>query len=128
MTLNKAHIAYFSKTDSLYNEIFGTIVKHKNDHNDLQTIKADYLIDNIVCAFDEWKNSPILKNIDFDTLFILNKSPIPYLQEIELNNTKMYRYYRFLTHDKGSVNIYTLLFHDGKEWKEHETKKAKYNY
>jgi hypothetical protein len=94
---SEAHIAYFAKADSLYSTIFGgmdtesindfaskayddwrkqrfedynnlpPIVRHNNKSSDLQTIQADFLIDNIVCAFDEWQHNPLLKNMDFDT-------------------------------------------------------------
>nr|WP_297167091.1 discoidin domain-containing protein [uncultured Dysgonomonas sp.] len=47
---------------------------------------------------------------NFDTLFILQTPPVPYLQEIILNNSKAYRYYRFFTADKSPVNIAHMEF------------------
>lgn len=46
----------------------------------------------------------------YDTLYVLNHTPYPYLQEIQLNNSKSYRYYRFLHPGRHSVNIAHMEF------------------
>ena len=35
---------------------------------DVQILSADYIIDNLEQAFDEWQNSPLLRNVSFDEL------------------------------------------------------------
>lgn len=51
----------------------------------------------------------------YDTLAILERAPYPYLQEINLNNAKEYRYYRFWTPDRSPVNIAHMEFLDSSE-------------
>ncbi len=48
-------------------------IKKTTTLSDLQCIRADFLIDNIESAFDEWEHNPLLRNMDFETFkeFIL---------------------------------------------------------
>lgn len=47
---------------------------------------------------------------NYDTLFILQNVPAPYLQEVLFNNNKAYRYYRFRTLGDEAVNIAHMEF------------------
>lgn len=51
----------------------------------------------------------------YDTLYTLDAAPVPYLQEVSLNNEKAYRYYRFWTADGAPVNIAHMEFLGHKE-------------
>lgn len=46
----------------------------------------------------------------YDTLLVINETPKCHLQELSFNNTKKYRYYRFLTADKKPTNIAHMEF------------------
>lgn len=45
-----------------------------------------------------------------DTLAYLEEEPVPYLQEIDLNNTKAYQYYRFYSGNGGPIHMAEMEF------------------
>lgn len=47
---------------------------------------------------------------NYDTLYIIEKTPVPYLQEITFENYKKYRYYRFCTSNGEPINIAHMEF------------------
>ncbi len=49
-------------------------------------------------------------NKTFDTLFSIQSTPIPMLQEFDINNTKKYRFYRFFSANKRPSNVAHLEF------------------
>ncbi|WP_146212774.1 hypothetical protein [Dysgonomonas alginatilytica] len=69
--------------------------------------KLKELQQKLVGAFFSGSND---EKKNFDTLFVLQTAPLPYLQEIKLNNNKTYRYYSFSTADKSRVNIAHMEF------------------
>ena len=62
---------------------------------------------NLIGAFFTGSN---MDEGNSDTLNVLTNAPIPYLQEISLNNNKAYRYYRFFTPEIQPVNIAHMEF------------------
>ena len=96
LSLDNSYHSFFTQTDSLYNTIFsymdislrssfkpnsydetrknnGETFSHLpkpeikvNSLCDLQVITAEFLIDNIEKAFEEWENNPLLRNMDFE--------------------------------------------------------------
>ena len=104
VSLSNEYVDYFTTTDSLFNLYFGGMTAkqiktrafkipdsirnrlssiynefpqpvYSKGKKDIETVSADFLIDNIETAFSLWRSSPLLKDMSFDEF---KESVLPY--------------------------------------------------
>lgn len=116
--LSPAYFNYFRTIDSICNVDAGAI---KNDSlkrhfgrsfdsipapaesqskSDIELLSADYIIENIELAFEEWKNSPLLKKISFNEF---KEWILPY-RTVDESLVNSRRLLRTIIHDRLTKN------------------------